>query len=475
MTNQGKINIKDLSIINKISSMAVIGASRRRDFYFLRTHAENFKGKIYAVHPTIKEIPRFDNDCIYPSLKDIPDKIDYVFITVPSSNILQIIDECIEKGVKLASVFSAGFSDLGTEQGRKLEEEMLRRANNKLRIIGPNGMGMTYPKKGICWRAKFPSEPGNVGFIGQSGGVSNLVVYKGSEMGITYSKVFSFGNGNDVDFVDLLYFLSNDPETDIILCYLEGINNGRGPDLIKVLKQNNKPIVILKAGKSEGASIAAKTHTAAITGEYRVWKSIFNKYNIIEVNSVEQLLYAAKIIDAYGLFKMENIAVLSISGGYGVVLVDQIENEGMEVPPFSPGLQSQLDQMLVAVGTSPKNPLDFAAQFRNLDLVKNTIELVLKDKNIDGLIMDLPSWYLNNSFSLGRTPIVDKKTINLMSLGHTYKKPLIPIIQRTNSPEYREKVIQVLNEEKIPCFNEPLQFLSLLPKISKCAQNKNSA
>ncbi len=467
------LNIKDLSFINDINSIAVIGPSRKRDYYFLRTHAEHYKGNIYAVHPKIKEIAGFNDENIYPSLMDIPESVDYVYITVSSSQILKVIDECVQKGVKLASVFTAGFSDLGTEEGRKLEEEMLSRANNSLRIIGPNGMGMTYPKKGICWRAKFPSEPGNIAFIGQSGGISNLIVYKGSPMGIKFSKVFSYGNGNDVDFVDLLYFLSNDEETDVILCYLEGIKAGRGEALIKVLQQYKKPIVVLKAGKSKGAAIAANTHTAAITGEYKIWKAIFDRYNVIEADSVEQLLYAAKLIDAYGIIELNNIAVLSISGGYGVVLVDQIENLGMKVPPFSPEVQNQLNQELSAVGTSAKNPLDIAAQFRNLKLVKHIVELVLSDKNIDGLIMDLPSFYLNIGYQPGRTPIMERKIIEIMSLGHSYKKPIIPIIQRTNSPEHRSRVIEILNEKKIPVFNEPLQFLSLLPKITKCVRNKN--
>ena len=475
MTKQDSVdlNIKDLSFINNINSLAVIGPSRKRDYYFLRTHAENYKGKIYAVHPKIKEISGFANENIYPSLMDIPEKVDYVYITVSSSQILNVIDECVEKGVKLASVFTAGFSDLGTEEGRKLEVEMIRRAKNSLRILGPNGMGMTYPKKGIGWRARFPSEPGNIAFIGQSGGISNLVVYKGSPMGIKFSKVFSYGNGNDVDFVDLLYFLSNDEETDVILCYLEGIKAGRGEALIKVLQQNKKPIVVLKAGKFKGAAIAANTHTAAITGEYRVWKAIFDKYSVIEADSVEQLLYAAKLIDAYGIFELKNIAVLSISGGYGVVLVDQIENLGMEVPPFSPEIQNQLNQKLIAVGTSAKNPLDIAAQFRNLNLVQHLIELVLSDKKIDGLIMDLPSFYLNTGYQPGKTPILEKKITEIMSLGHSYRKPIIPIIQRSNSPEHRDRVMKILNEKKIPVFNQPLEFLSLLPKISKCAKNKN--
>ena len=285
-----KLNIKDFSFINNIKSMAVIGPSKKREFFFLRNHAEYFKGPIYAVHPKVEDIPNFEKKNIFQSLEDIPGEVDFAFIAVPPSQILDVIDECAKKNVKLVTVFTSEFSDSGTEEGIALEKELLKRAQNKVRILGPNGLGLFYPKLGIAWRPQFPTIPGNIGFIAQSGGICNIAIYGANALGINFSKVFSFGNGADLDLVDLLYFLSNDPETNIILCYIEGIKVGRIDDLKKVLEQNKKPIVVLKGGKSETGSIAAKTHTASISGDNRLWDALFKQFNIIEVDSLEQLL-----------------------------------------------------------------------------------------------------------------------------------------------------------------------------------------
>ena len=462
------MNVKDISFINDIESMAVIGTSEKRGFFFLKNHQENFKGKLYAVNPAIKEIPEFDKNFIYPSLRDIPDKVDFVFIAVPPSKILQVMDECVEKGVKLASVFTAEFSDSGTKEGLELEKELLRRAKNKVRLLGPNGLGLYYPKLGIAWRPRFSAESGDISFIAQSGGLCNLVIYGANQLGMHFSKVFSFGNGADLDFVDLLYFLSNDPETKIILCYIEGIKKVRGNELKKVLKQNKKPIAIVRGGQTETGSIAAKTHTATISGENKIWSAVFEQFNIIEIDSIEQIISLAYLIKSYGLFELINLALLSSSGGYGVILADLIEKEGMNVPPFSPDIQKQITSHFYALGTSSKNPLDVSAQVFNSGAIYEIIELVLKDKKIDGLIVDLPSYYFNSDFSfrINLDPSYEKKMIEALTLGYKYNKPLIPIIKRINCPEDWDRLFKKLSKNSVPVFRDPFEFLPLLSKIS---------
>jgi len=363
-------------------------------------------------------------------------------------------------------VFTSEFSDSGTEEGIALEKELLKRAQNKVRILGPNGMGLFYPRLGIAWRPEFPTTPGNIGFIAQSGGICNIAIYGANALGIHFSKVFSFGNGADLDFVDLLYFLSNDPETNIILCYIEGIKVGRIDDLKKVLEQNKKPIVALKGGKSETGSIAAKTHTASISGDNRLWDALFKQYNVIEVDSLEQLLYTARLIDFYGVFELNNLAVFSISGGYGVILVDLLEKAGMKIPPFSPRIQDKLNSKFFMPGTSSKNPLDLAAQFFFGNVVKEIIDLALSDSNIDGLILDIPSFYLKPVFRSIDNQSFEAHMIESLCLGHKHNKPVIPIIQRLNHPEERERLSKKLAEMKVPVFGDPLEFIHLLPKIS---------
>lgn len=468
-------DFNDISFIDEIESMAVIGPSERRNFFFLRNHQENFHGDLYAVHPSIKKIPGFDNGTegkIYKSVKDIPNKVDFVFIAVPKSEVLKVIDDCVEKGVKLATIFTAEFSDAGTEEGKELERKLIQHANDKLRILGPNGMGLYYPKLGITWRTKFPTKPGNIGFIAQSGGICNLAIYTAKEYSIDFSKVFSFGNGADLDFVDLLYFLAKDSETDLILCYLEGIEKNRAKDLKRILEIIQKPIVILKGGKSNRGKIAVKTHTASISGKYRIWDSLFKQYNLIEVDSLEQLLNMARIIDFYGINNIENLAVFSISGGYGVVLVDMIENEGMHIPDFSPQIQKKLKKEFFVHGTSPKNPLDVAAQLTFSNSIKKIINIALADEKIDALIMDFPSWYFSYKFFINPDPNYEKNIIEALSLGHIHKKPLFPIIQPTSTPEEQIRISRILAKKKVPVFRDPLEIIPLLPKISKYLKKK---
>ncbi|MFX1391666.1 MAG: CoA-binding protein, partial [Promethearchaeota archaeon] len=457
---------KDLSFINNLKSVAVIGPSKKRDYFFLRNHAKYFKGPVYAIHPSVDKISDFNSENIYSSVLEIPEDVDFAFIAVPSSQVLDIIDDCAKKNVKLVTVFTSEFSDSGTKEGIELEKELLEKAQNKVRILGPNGMGLFYPKLGIAWRPEFPTKPGNVGFIAQSGGICNIAIYSAESLGIKFSKVFSFGNGADIDFVDLIYFLSNDPETDIILCYIEGIKEGRVNVLKKVLENNSKPIIALKGGKSETGSIAAKTHTASISGDNRLWEGLFKQYNIIEVNSLEQLLFTARLIDCYGIFELNNLAVFSISGGYGVILADLLEKSGLKVPPFSLEIQKELDAKLLFPGTSSRNPLDLAAQFFFGNVVYEIINLALTDKNIDGLILDLPSFYLKTVFKSMDNEMFESNIVQSLGLGHEHNKPLIPIIQRSGRIKERDRISKKLIERNIPVFGEPLEFIDLLVKIS---------
>ncbi|MFX0028810.1 MAG: CoA-binding protein [Candidatus Hermodarchaeota archaeon] len=468
------LNVKDISFINDIKSLAVIGPSKKRDYYFFKNHAIDFKGNAYAVHPTLKEIPDVSKELIVPSLKEIEEDIDYVWIAVPASQVLNVIDDCVEKGVKLATIFSSDFSDSGTEEGSKLEEELIERAQDKVRILGPNGMGLYYPKLGIAYRPQFPTTAGNVGLIAQSGGMCNIAIYGAKSFSINYSKAFSFGNGADLDPVDLLYFLSKDPETDIILCYLEGIKRGRIEDFKEVLKQNKKPVICLKGGQSKSGSVAAKTHTGTISGDDKLWKAFFKQYNIIEVNSLEQLLHTAHLIDCYNTFEIKNVAVVSVSGGYGVVLVDLLEKHRLNIPQFSPDIQEQLNSRFILPGTSPKNPLDLAAHFFFEDFVQDVLNLALSDTIIDGLILDMPSFYLTPVFTRSQySNSFESIMIESLSLGHKYKKPVIPIIQRLNRPEDRERVSMKLAKKRVPVFSEPLEVIPLLKKISDYTKRIN--
>ena len=334
-------------------------------------------------------------------------------------------------------------------------------------------MGLFYPKIGIQWRDKFPTEAGNIGFVAQSGGICNIAIYTAKELGFHFSKVFSFGNGADVDIIDLISFLEEDPETDIILCYLEGVKKDRGELLRTTLKNVTKPIAVLKGGRTNKGAIAAKTHTASISGNNKIWESIFKQANVMEVHSLEQLLNLANIIDCYGIKKMENAAVFSISGGYGVVLVDLLQEAGIKIPDFSPEIQKKLNELFFIRGTSSKNPLDVAAQLFQGDSIQKIIEIALTDKRMDFLIMDLPSYYFDPKYFFSPVVNFKKMMIETLCLGQKYDKPLIPILQRTHTPDVRREIAQILTEKKVPVFGDPLEVVPLLPIISHYARKKS--
>ena len=158
---------------------------------------------------------------------------------------------------------------------------------------------------------------------------------------------------------------------------------------------------------------------------------------------------------------------MSISGGYGVVLADLIEKSGLEVPPFSPNIQSEISKKFFMVGTSPNNPLDFAAQFFAIDIVKEVIDIILSDKKIDGLIMDLPGFYLTLPPRIKDTQAFFNVVFESLNLGHKHNKPLILITQHLTRPTTINNFLTKIKENKITTFGDPQEFLPLLPKIAK--------
>lgn len=470
MNDYNPSEIKDISFLSEIQNIAIIGVSKSRNYFFLKAHQENFNGKIFAINPKIKIIPGFDDGTqgkIFPSIKDIPEPIDFAFIAVAKEQILKVIDDCVEKGVKLVSIFTSEFSDSGTEEGIQLEKELIKHAKNKVKILGPNGMGLYYPKKGIAWRLGFPSIPGRIGLICQSGGLANLAIFMAKELGLTFSKVFSFGNGADLDFVDLLAYLSKDNETDHIIIYLEGIKEGRGKVLRKVLEKNKKPIILLKGGVSNTGQIAAKTHTAALTGKNEVWDALFKQFGVIQVETLTELLSGALILDYYGTFKAKNFVIVSISGGYGVMLTDLVEKYGLNVPKFNDDIQKKIDKLFYMRGTSPRNPIDFAAQFYDMETLTEIFELALSDKKIDAMIFDIPALYFDPRFRFLKYINWEENLLNALSTGQKYHKPIFIIIQRVDFPEIRYDTIKKLRIKKIPVFGQPKEFLPFLQELNK--------
>ncbi len=463
----GKIMGRSLAFLPDIKRIAVIGASARTKYFFLRAFTSQFKGETFAIKPGADHIEGFPNTPVYARLKDVPGSLDFVFISLPREKVPEVIRECAEKGVKLASVFTADFSDEGTEEGRALEKELPVAAGGVTRILGPNGMGFYYPRIGLAWRPNAPLIVGKTTFIAQSGGISNLLIFGSGNAGLGLSKVFSFGNGVDLHFVELFDFAVHDPETEIIAAYMEGIRTREVPQFRELLAENEKPFIVIKGGKSNAGSRATISHTASLSGSSGIWLSLLKQYGAIQVEHFEDLMNVALVLDAYGPCKMEKTAVVSMSGGFGIIMTDLLEDAGMTVPPFSESLTKKLEQLITIPGTTARNPVDFSSLIGYPDTCRKIFEAVFEDPDVDTVMFDLQIWYLDPNYQLNQDAKMAEKLADAFALAHKYHKPFLLVSQYVGFVDAREKLRRLLGERHLPIFGTVAEAVRAMAKINE--------
>jgi len=260
-------------------SVAFVGITTAHPEHWTRTFLEGFlefEGAIYLVNPRGGEIKGLK---VYPSLGDIPDTIDCVIGLVPARVVPGLVEECAGKGVRAVYFCTAGFSEIGEEEGTRLEAELAEVARRKrIRVLGPNCMGIYCPNSRMSYSPLFPKESGPVGFISQSGGNSIYLVRQAAARGVRFSKVISYGNACDLNESDFLEYLTTDADTKIIAVYIEGVKDGRRfrQALEKAAKE--KVVVLLKGGITEGGARAVAGHTAALAGSEITWIPCANSW-----------------------------------------------------------------------------------------------------------------------------------------------------------------------------------------------------
>lgn len=306
---QSKKNRPDLEYLFHPKSVAIVGGFQG----FLQALLSlEYKGRIYPVHPGEGEIFGFK---IYPSIRDIPDTVDHVIVAVPAQHVPQLITDCSAKGVKAIHIFAAGFSEIEDEDGKRQQAEVVAAAQQAgIRIIGPNCMGLYCPKAGLAFGEGAPKESGPVGFSSQSGGNSVYAIDEGAARGIYFSKVISYGNACDLNETDFLEYFTHDPETEIIALYIEGIKDGRS--FIQALRQATKmkPVIVYKGGITESGGRAVASHTANISGQDTVWRSLLKQAGAIQVDSMDELLDIVLLFRYMPPPKGRNAAIIGTGG-----------------------------------------------------------------------------------------------------------------------------------------------------------------
>jgi acetate---CoA ligase (ADP-forming) len=368
-------------------TVAVIGVSNSLDNLAARIslnlHQFGFKGTVYEVGP--KGGTLF-NRPIYPSLADVPGRVDLAVVLTPAAVVPEIMEECGRKGVRRVVVEAGGFSEFG-EEGRRLAAQLKEVAARwGIRFIGPNGLGVINRRLGLA-TAFGMLDPGvaagGISVLSQSGGVMMgiLNTLRSERLGI--AKTVSMGNKLDVDENDLLEYLIDDAETRVICMYLEGISNGRR--LLEVARRATKPILMQKSNTGSAGGRIASSHTAALAADDRVVDAALRQAGIARFRTTEAMVQYLKVL-ALPPLRGNRLVVLSRSGGHAVITADECELHGFELPPLPEAFLEEAQQAFRAKVMRLTNPLDLGDLF-DLDVYAALAQGVLAMPEVDGVVL----------------------------------------------------------------------------------------
>jgi acyl-CoA synthetase (NDP forming) len=370
-------------------SLAVVGVSTDETKFgsrFLKALLDfGFKGQIYPVHPEATEILGLKT---YPSIREIPEPVDMAAIMVPARHVPAVLEDCLAKGVKGAEVFTSGFAETGNERGKALERELTSIARRGMRIVGPNCFGIYCPGGGLTLLpgGGYPRESGPVAFISQSGGHAVGLAQEGRGRGIRFSRVISYGNGCDLNESDLLEYVAEDDETEIVAMYIEGPREGRRfVQLVKDLAPR-KPVVIWKAGLTRAGGRAVHSHTASLGGEKEVWDALFKQTAAVPVHDLEELGDTILAFLHLPASTGRRVGVVGGGGGMSVAAADACDRVGLDIPPFDEGVRRKLWEILPVAGTSVRNPVDIGVPLVPPQAFERVLESVASVDCIDTII-----------------------------------------------------------------------------------------
>jgi acetyl coenzyme A synthetase (ADP forming)-like protein len=431
-------------------SVAVIGASRdptKVGYLIVYNLLQRFKGKIYPVNPNIDNVLGLKT---YPSVTAIPDDVDLAVISVPAPSAPAVIEECGFKGIKGVIIISAGFKELGTPEGIEREKKVVEIARKYgIRVVGPNCMGVYVPKSGVNTtflnpeRIDFPKH-GNIAFISQSGAFGIAVLDWAAMRGMGISKFVSLGNKCDVDEADLLNYLVNDPDTQVITIYTEGVEDGK--KFLKTLREVTpiKPVIILKAGRTEEGCRAIASHTGSLAGSDAVYDAVFKQTGVIRALGMEELFDIAIALSLQPPARGRRVGILTVGGGSGVMATDAVVNLGLEVPRLSDPIVSKLREILLPIA-SPYNPVDVTGSTRDEHFI-DALEVLMKSGEVD-IIICIPYFM---------APGLSKEfTDKLLKRVEEVSKELdiqIPIVGAVTGGRYSMKMSTLLEEGGIPMY-----------------------
>jgi acetyltransferase len=434
---------RPLDVFFSPATVAVIGATEKKDSVG-RTILWNlitspFGGTVYPVNPNRASVLSIR---AYPGIADIPEPIDLAVIVTPAPTVPGIIAECVKARVRAAVIISAGFKEIG-DTGVELERQVMEEARRgKMRIIGPNCLGVMRPPSGL--NATFAGKiarAGSVGFISQSGALCTAVLDWSLRENVGFSAFISIGSMLDVGWGDLIDYLGDDPKTQSIVIYMETIGDARA--FLSAAREValSKPIIVIKPGRTEGAARAAASHTGSLTGSDDVLDAAFRRSGVLRVNTIAEVFYMAEVLAKQPRPKGPRLTILTNAGGPGVLAVDALLTNGGELAELSKETLDALNQILPPAW-SHNNPIDVLGD-AGAERYAKALEIAAKDPRTDGLLVILTPQAMTDATQTAE---------QLKPYAKTFGKPVIASWMGGADVAMGE---EILNRADIPTFPYP--------------------
>lgn len=385
-----KASVNALKAFFTPHSVAVVGASRHRGtvggeiFHNLLSYG--FAGAVYPVNPAaavVQSVPA------YPTVEAIPGPVELAIVAVPATQVIQAAEQCGRKGVRALVVISAGFAESG-EEGRARQAELVRICRGTgMRLIGPNCLGIVNTDPAVRLNATFAPDPpplGRIGFSSQSGGLGLAIIDYANSLGLGISTFVSVGNKADISGNDLMSYWESDPNTDVILLYLESFGNPRKFSRIARRVGRTKPIVAVKSGRSRAGARATSSHTGTLIAASDITvDALFRQAGVIRTDTLEELFDVASLLAHQPAPRGRLVGIITNAGGPGILCADTCEAEGLEVPVLSGETQARLRTFLPPQA-SVANPVDMIAS-ATAEQYREAIRVVAADPNVDALVV----------------------------------------------------------------------------------------
>jgi len=455
------VDAESLAPLFRPTSIAVIGAStdatKLGTIPLLHMKTSGFKGPLYPINPraaAVLDIPAF------PGIGAAPGPVDLAIVAVPQAHVAQAMRDCAAKGVRAAVVFTSGFAEV-SEAGKRAQEEVKAIAREgDMRLLGPNCMGLVNFASGVVATFHPAFGPGlapkgRIGLISQSGAFGGLAYQVAQDRALAYSLILTTGNEADVDVADGITYLADDPETSVIMLYVEGCRDGaKLAAALARARARRKPVVCLKVGRTEAGIAAVASHTAALAGADEIFDAMFRQHGVYRCSTMEEFFdigYAAsQVLEPPA---ERRVGIITVSGGVGVLMADHAAARGLDVAPAPQALQDGIRAMVPFAAT--RNPIDVTGQVvSDIGVLERTIEMTLAQGGYQALACFVGS--------VGRSPVNGPRFMELFTRLRRHHPETLLAVACYHTLQFRA----ALDAAGCVLFDEPTHALRAVAALS---------